>query len=108
MGRIPVYTATFPPGRAKAFTVCGSSMTLNSHGRSLRPVAAAIRVPTRVTRAFVAGAGGSFALGGNFFFAPPPPSAFLAPRTSRGGGRAPAGPRPHAPPPRAPRQRPAD
>src|SRR2546427_7258802 len=98
MGRIPVYTATFPPGRAKAFTVCGSSMTLNSHGRSLRPVAAAIRVPTRVTRAFVAGSGGVFALGGNFFFASPAPLAFCRPGSGLVLGAALDGPRLAAPP----------
>ena len=54
IGRIPVYTAIFPPGSAKALA-CLSSMTRYSHWKSGRSATAAMRLPTRVTRALSSG-----------------------------------------------------
>jgi hypothetical protein len=49
IGKIPVYTATLPPGRQNAFACFGSSMTVNSHWYSGFSAAAAMRRPTSCT-----------------------------------------------------------
>lgn len=46
---VSVYTATLPPGRAKALAVLSSCITVNCHWYSGLPATAAIREPMRFT-----------------------------------------------------------